>query len=164
MTRIALTIASLGLVLGGSVYAQPAPYPQPGYPAQPGYPPPAGYPAQPGYPPQPPPGAVYAAPGAVPPGQPYTGPDGLTYVSGSPVYFVGGVYQPLVFVAGLGWGYYAFGNRFFPAPGPLRARLERFYPSGRGYPGRYYGGRGFHDGGFHDGGFHDGGFHDHDAR
>ena len=148
MTRIALTIAWLGLVLSGSVYAQPEPYPQLGYPAQPGYPPP-------------PPGTVYASPGTVPPGQPYIGPDGLTYVNGSPVYFRGGVYQPLVFVAGLGWGYYGFGQRFFPAPGPLRGRLERCYPGGRGYPGDFYGGRGFPDGGFHDRGFHNGGFHDH---
>jgi hypothetical protein len=141
VSRIALTIVSLGLVLSGSVLAQPAPYPAP----PPGYPPP-------GYPP-PPPGAVYAAPGVPPPvapGQPYTGPDGLTYVNGSPVYFVSGAYLPLVFVAGFGWGYYGYGHRWFGAPEPLRARLDHFYPGGRGFPGRY-GDHGFHgDRGFHD--------------
>ncbi len=156
MSRIALTIASLGLLLSGSVHAQPAPYPPPG---QPGYPPP-------GYPP-PPPGTVYATPGvvpAVPPGTPYIGPDGLTYVNGSPVYFVGGVYQPLVFVAGYGWGYYGFGNRFFLAPGPVGARLERFYPGGRGFPGRFDRGPGFHDRDFHDRDVHDHDFHDRGFR
>jgi hypothetical protein len=164
VSRIALTILSLGLVLGGSAYAQPTSYPAPppGYPAPPpGYPaPPPGYPAPaPGYPAPPPgypaapPGTVYAAPGAPPPvapGQPYTGPDGLTYVNGSPVYFAGGAYLPLVFVAGLGWGYYGYGHRWFGAPGELRVRLDHFYPGGRGFPGRF-GDHGFHgDRGFHD--------------
>ena len=174
VSRIALTFAALGLLASGIAHAQPAPYAadpgygaQPGYPAQPGYLPPAppGYPPPlpPGYPPPlppgyPPPATAYAVP-AVPPGQPYTGPDGLTYVNGSPVYFVGGAYQPLVFVAGFGWGYYGFGHRFFPAPGPVRARLDRFYPGGRGFPGRGYGDRGFgYDRGLHDHGLHDHGF------
>ncbi len=175
MSRIPLTLAaasvSLALVAGGGAAAQPAP--PPGYQAQ-GYPPagapPGSYPPPPeGYPP-PPPGAVYVAPGypPPPPGQPYIGPDGLTYVNGGPVYYVGGNYFPLVFVAGLGWGYYGFGHRFFGAPGPLGIRLEHFYPGGRGFP--YRGGPGFRGPGFHGPGFHGpdrgpGAFHgDHDFR
>jgi hypothetical protein len=75
----------------------------------------------------------------VTPGQPYTGPDGLTYVNGAPVYFAYGAYLPLVFIAGLGWGYYGPGDHWFGAPGPIVARLDRFYPGGRGFAGGFHG-------------------------
>lgn|GEM_PF-5444273 len=132
MSRISLTAAAIGLILSGSAAAQPAPYPAP---------PPYGYP--------PPPGTPYAGP-AVPPGQPYVGPDGLTYVNGVPVYYAYGSYLPLVFVAGIGWGYYGPGHVWFGAPFGLVGRLNRFYPGGRGFPGGFHGhpgGRGpdFHD-------------------
>ena len=148
---------SVGLMLASSVAAQPAqyapgydaqgyaspgyqdgsadpsqggsvPYAQPGYPQQ-GYAPP-GY-APPGYP-----APDYPVAGVPAPGQPYIGPDGLTYLNGYPVYVVDGSYLPLVFVAGLGWGYYGYGHRWFGAPGDLGGRLQRFYPGGRGFPRR----------------------------
>ena len=137
MSRPCLIAVSLALVLSGSVAAQPVPYPPPDAPP-------------PGYPAAPPPGTVYPAPGypapayPAPPGQPYLGPDGLTYVNGAPVYYAYGSYLPLVFIAGLGWGYYGPDHRWFGAPVPLRARLDHFYPDGRGFPGGFHGGPGFH--------------------
>ncbi len=152
MLRIPLTIVSAALLASGSAvaqypYAPPPDYAQPGY-SQPGYAPPGAdataYPP-PGYPP-PEAAPGYPAAGYPAPGQPYVGPDGLTYVNGSPVYLDGGEYEPLVFVAGLGWGYYGYGHRWFGAPGDLRGRLDRYYPEGRGFPppDGFHGGPGFH--------------------
>jgi hypothetical protein len=129
VSRISLTAISLGLLLCGSAVAQPLPYPPPPVPVPvPGYPPPPGYAAPPAY-----------------PGQPYVGPDGLTYVNGVPVYYAYGSYLPLVFVAGLGWGYYGPGHHWFGAPVGLRGRLDHFYPGGRGFPARGPGRPDFHD-------------------
>jgi hypothetical protein len=72
------------------------------------------------------------------------GPDGLTYVNGVPAYYAYGSYLPLVFVAGLGWGYYGPGRHWFGAPVELRGRLEHFYPGGRGFPVGGHGRPDFH--------------------
>jgi hypothetical protein len=154
VAHLPLTIVSVGLILAGSVAAQPYPYAPggPGYAAQgydsPGYPDGYAYPPQggpvPGYAPPGYPVPGYPVEGGPAPGQPYIGPDGLTYVNGYPVYLVDGSYLPLVFVGGLGWGYYGYGHRWFGAPGDLGGRLQAFYPGGRGFPagGGFRGGPG----------------------
>ena len=127
MIRPIFALLSTGLLLGGCLAG---PYPVGGGYAPPPAPPPA-YPET--YAPQ-----AYAPPNAYdpgpPPGQPYTGPDGLTYVDGTPVDTSEGAAVPLVFVPALGWGFYDGEHRWRGARPDLRDRLDRFHPGGRGLP------------------------------